>query len=140
MSLCRALAANAPFAVVLALTMSANADEKPSRTVVQDLRTEAIAGYPGHELNMITVEYPPGGGSTPHRHNAYVFVYVLEGALEMKVRGSPMVTVHTGESFVERPDDIHEISRNASQAEKARFLVVALKTTGQPLSTAVASR
>jgi quercetin dioxygenase-like cupin family protein len=140
MRMCRTLAANVAFALVLALATSANADEKASRTVVQDLRTEAIAEYPGHELNMITVEYPPGAGSKPHRHNAYVLVYVLEGALEMKVQGTPMITLHAGESFVERPDDIHEISRNASQTEKARFLVVALKTTGQPLSTTVASK
>ncbi|HWZ61801.1 MAG TPA: cupin domain-containing protein [Steroidobacteraceae bacterium] len=140
MNMWRALAANVALALVLALTTSANADEKASRTVVQELRTEAIAEYPGHELNMITVEYPPGGGSKPHRHNAYVLVYVLEGTLEMKVRGTPVVTVHAGESFVERPDDIHEISRNASQTEKAKFLAVALKTTGQPLSTTAASR
>lgn len=140
MRMFRALTANVALALLLALKMGANADETASRTVVQDLRTEAIAEYPGHELNMITVEYPPGGGSKPHRHNAYVLVYVLEGALEMRVRGTPLVTVHAGESFVERPDDIHEISRNASQTEKAKFLVVALKTTGRPLSISVASR
>jgi quercetin dioxygenase-like cupin family protein len=140
MSRSRSSAANLALALVLALTMRANADDKASSTVVQELRTEAIAEYPGHELNMITVEYPPGGGSKPHRHNAHVLVYVLEGALEMKVRGTPLVTLHAGETFVERPDDVHEISRNASQTDKARFLVVALKTTGQPLSTSVASR
>lgn len=118
----------------------ANADEdQASKTVVQDLRTEVISEYPGHELNMITVEYPPGGGSKPHRHDAYVLVYVLEGSLEMKLRGAPLVTVRAGESFVEHPADVHEISRNASQTEGARFLVVALKATGRPLSTSVAS-
>ena len=29
---------------------------------------------------MVTVEYPPGGSSPSHRHNANVFVYVLEGS------------------------------------------------------------
>jgi quercetin dioxygenase-like cupin family protein len=89
---------------------------------------------------MITVEYPPGGGSKPHRHDAYVLVFVLEGALEMKVRGTPLVTVRAGESFVEHPEDVHEISRNASQTERAKFLVVALKPTAQPLSRSVASK
>lgn len=127
--------------LLLALAMNAHADEgKGSRTVVQDLRTEVIPEYPGHELNMITVEYPPGGGSKPHRHNAYVLVFVLEGALEMKLQGAPLVTVRAGESFVEHPEDVHEISRNASQTERAKFLVVALKPTGQPLSISVASK
>jgi quercetin dioxygenase-like cupin family protein len=141
MSRSRSSAATGASVLLLALTMNANADEgKASRTVVQDLRTEVISEYPGHELNMITVEYPPAGGSKPHRHNAYVLVFVLEGALEMKLRGTPLITVRAGESFVEHPEDVHEISRNASQTERVKFLVVALKPTGQPLSTSVASK
>jgi quercetin dioxygenase-like cupin family protein len=134
-------AASVAFVLLFGLVASANADgDKPSGTVVQDLRTELIPECPGHELNMITVEYPPGGGSKPHRHDAYVLVFVLEGALEMKVRGTPLVTVRAGESFVEHPEDVHEISRNASQTERAKFLVVALKPTAQPLSRSVASK
>ena len=141
MSMSRSSAATVASVLLLALIMNANADEgKASRTVVQDLRTEVISEYSGHELNMITVEYPPGGGSKPHRHNAYVLVFVLEGAIEMKLRGTPLVTVRAGESFVEHPEDVHEISRNASQTERAKFLVVALKPTGQPLSISVASK
>ena len=87
-----------------------------------------------------TAATAPGGGSKPHRHNSYVLVYVLEGAVEMKLRGAPLVTVRAGESFVERPDDVHEVSRNASQTERAKFLVVALKPSAQPLSVPVASR
>lgn len=127
--------------LLLVLASSASADEtKASGTVVQNLRTEVIAEYPGHELDMITVEYPPGGGSKPHRHNSYVLVYVLEGAVEMKIAGEPLVTVRAGESFVERPEDVHEVSRNASQTQPAKFLVVALKSTAQPLSMPVPSK
>ena len=38
---------------------------------------------------MSTVTYPPGGASPPHRHDAHVFVYVLEGELIMQVQGGP---------------------------------------------------
>ena len=105
-----------------------------SDAVVKDLLTEAIAEYPGHELNMITVTYPPGGSSKPHRHDAYVLVYVLKGAVEMKVKGAPLRRLEAGETFVERPADIHEISRNASSEHPATFLVVALKETSRPLT------
>jgi quercetin dioxygenase-like cupin family protein len=129
------------FILLLGLAGSANADEsKASGAVVQKLRAELVSGYPGHELDMITVEYPPGGGSKPHRHNSYVLVYVLEGAVEMKLRGAPLVTVRAGESFMEHPEDVHEVSRNASQTERAKFLVVALKPTAQPLSMSVESK
>lgn len=38
---------------------------------------------------MITVAYPPGGASPPHRHHAQVFVYVLEGSVKMQLDGPP---------------------------------------------------
>lgn len=141
MSMPRPSLVSGVFILLLGLASSANADEnRASGAVVQELRTELVSGYAGHELDMITVEYPPGGGSKPHRHNSYVLVYVLEGAVEMKLRGAPLVTVRAGESFVEHPEDVHEVSRNASQTERAKFLVVALKPIAQPLSMSVESK
>jgi len=105
-----------------------------SDAVVVPLIAEQLADIPGKELDMITVEYPPGGSSLPHRHDAYVLVYVLEGSVEMQVRGQKLVTLKAGESFLERPDDIHEVSRNASRTKPAKFLVVALKAAGKPLT------
>ena len=116
---------------------SAAVDPDPSATVVQRLLTEPVASKPGQELEALTVEYPPGGSSTPHRHDAYVVVYVLHGTLEMQVRGQALTTVHEGETFIERPEDIHQVSRNASTTESAKFLVVALKSAGKPLSRGV---
>jgi quercetin dioxygenase-like cupin family protein len=106
----------------------------PTDAVVVSLIAEQLADTPGKELDMITVEYPPGGSSPPHRHDAYVLVYVLKGAVEMQVRGQKLVMLKAGESFLERPDDIHEVSRNASRTEPAKFLVVALKSAGKPLT------
>lgn len=123
--------------VLLIHAKSVARDEKTTGTMSADLRTEPIAEFPGHELKMITVEYLPGAGTKPHRHDAYVLVYVLEGAVEMKLRGQPLRTLHAGETFVEHPGDIHEISRNASATERAKFLVIALKSSGQPLTRMV---
>jgi quercetin dioxygenase-like cupin family protein len=110
-----------------------------SHTVVRQLITERLADIPGKELTMITVEYPPGGSSGPHRHDAYVLVYVLQGTVQMQVAGQPLETLKVGDSFLERPDDVHVVSRNASRTEPARFLVVALKAAGAPLSREVAA-
>ena len=41
--------------------------------------TKALDGIPGKEATMITVDYAPGEADPVHRHNAYAFVYVLEG-------------------------------------------------------------
>ena len=42
---------------------------------------------------MITVDYAPGGSDPIHRHNAHTFVYVLEGAVVMQVKGEKEVTL-----------------------------------------------
>jgi quercetin dioxygenase-like cupin family protein len=121
-------------AICFIAAASVRADD---RTVVRQLITEKLADVPGKELTMITVEYPPGGSSRPHRHDAYVLVYVLQGTVQMQVAGQPLQTLKAGESFLERPNDIHVVSRNASATQPATFLVVALKAAGAPLSREV---
>lgn len=86
-----------------------------------------VVGMPGMQVIMSTVEYPPGGRSAPHRHDAQVFVYVLEGHVIMQVKGGPRMTLGPGETFYESPDDIHSVSANASNTEPAKFLVFMLK-------------
>jgi quercetin dioxygenase-like cupin family protein len=80
--------------------------------------------------DMITVEYAPGQSTPAHRHNAHVFVYVLEGSLLMGVKGKEPVTVAAGQTFYESPTDVHEISRNASDSKPAKFLVLLLHDPG----------
>jgi quercetin dioxygenase-like cupin family protein len=91
-----------------------------------------------HEMLMITVSYAPGESSMPHRHNAHTFVYVLEGAVEMQVAGGEPVILQAGQTFYELPDDVHEISRNASDTHPARILVFFIKPIGAPATLPVA--
>lgn len=90
------------------------------------------------EVLMITVNYAPGEFSAPHRHNAHTLVYVLEGTVEMQVAGGDVVTLEAGDTFYESPDDIHEVSRNASDTQSARFLVFFIKPVGAPITLPVA--
>lgn len=90
-----------------------------------------------HEVLMITVSYAPGESSAPHCHNAHTFVYVLEGRVEMQVAGGDIVTLGAGDTFYESPDDIHEVSRNASDTQSARFLVFFIKPEGAPTTLPV---
>jgi quercetin dioxygenase-like cupin family protein len=54
---------------------------------VTDLMLKDLPNLPGKEGLMILVDYPPGSVDPIHRHNANAFVYVLEGAIVMQVRG-----------------------------------------------------
>ncbi|HEX6993359.1 MAG TPA: cupin domain-containing protein [Gammaproteobacteria bacterium] len=105
-----------------------------SGSQVTPLVTQSLVGVPGKEGVMLTVEYPPGEESPPHRHNASTFVYVLEGKVEMQVEGGERVTLEAGQTFYESPSDIHSVSRNASDTEPARILVFMVKDEGAPLT------
>jgi quercetin dioxygenase-like cupin family protein len=96
------------------------------------LLTKPLAGIDGKEGVMLTVEYPPGVASAPHRHNANTFVYVLEGTVVMAVAGGPELTLKAGETFYESPSDVHTVSRNASDTLPAKILVMFVKDVGAP--------
>lgn len=89
------------------------------------------------EMLVVEVDLPPGRTSQPHRHNAHVFVYVLEGTVRMQVEGGELQTLSAGEMFYENPTDVHVVSENASDTEPARILVHIIKTVGVPVSTPV---
>src|ERR1700741_333475 len=109
-----------------ALTLSAQ-DAK-----ITPMLTKELAEMPGKEASMVTVEYAPGGSSAAHRHNAHVFVYVLEGTVVMQLKGGGEVTLGPGQTFYESPEDVHAVSRNASKTKPAKFVVFFIKQTGAP--------
>ena len=121
--------------LLLALTASA-APSKPTppAAIVTELMTKALADYPGKEALVLTVVYPPGSVDPVHRHNAHAFVYVLEGSIVMGVRGGKTVTLTPGQTFYEGPTDVHTIGRNASRTKPAKFLVVLLKGSSNPVA------
>jgi len=110
--------------ICLAAMSAAAQDAKVTRLMTQEL--------PGKEAMMLTVEYAPGASSAEHRHNAYTFVYVLEGSIVMQVKGGKEVTLGPGQTFYESPEDIHTVSRNASTTKPARFLVFFVKQQAAP--------
>lgn len=125
-------------AICLALLgASTQAADSKNQAVVKPLLTEPLSGIPGKEVTVLTVEYLPGGTSLPHRHDADVFVYVLEGAVVMQVDGKEPVTVRKGETFRESPNDIHRRSMNASKTEPAKFIVFVVKDQGKPVTRPV---
>ena len=104
---------------------------------VKELFAIDLADYPGKEGRVIEVSYPPGAQDVVHRHNAYAFVYVIEGQIVMQLKGQPAVTLRVGQTFYEGPNDVHVVGRNVSSTEPARFVVVLLKGKGAPLFTPV---
>jgi quercetin dioxygenase-like cupin family protein len=100
---------------------------------VTPLLSKEFKESPGKEGLMMIVEYPPGNTDPIHRHNAYGFIYVLEGSVVMQVKGGKQVTLTSGQTFYEGPDDVHIVGRNASSTERAKLLVFLMKDKGAPV-------
>ena len=107
----------------------------PAAVLAQEalFRTD-LPDIEGREELVLEVTLAPGSDSPPHRHNAHTFVYVLEGNVEMQVAGGELQRLGPGGTFYENPDDIHTVSRNPSNTEAAKILVVFIKKDGAPIT------
>jgi quercetin dioxygenase-like cupin family protein len=128
-------------ALMLCPMLACAIDTPPvSAETVTELMTRNVIGTHDKEVLMITVTYLPGGASLPHRHDAQVFVYVLEGEMRMQLRGGTPVTLRAGQMFYEGPSDIHQVSANAHKTAPAKILVFMVKDKTKPASRDVADK
>ena len=100
----------------------------------------AIPNIPGKSLIAVEVNYAPGQASVPHTHakSAFIYAYVVSGAIESKVNDGNVRIYHAGESWSESPGAVHSISRNASTTEPAKLLAVfVLDTNDNVLTTPI---
>ena len=134
-----ALALLIPSTLIITSSLMAQKAVTPLKAyeTITPLMSNDLAEFPGKEVLMYTVDFPPGFSSPVHRHNAQVSLYVLEGSVVMQVKGGKEVTLTAGQSFYESPDDIHVVSRNASSSKPAKFLVFLIKNKNAPLVTPV---
>ena len=122
---------------VSALGLAGDAAPPPA-AAVSTLMQRDLADLPGKEALLLTVEYPPAGASLPHRHQADVLVYVLEGEVVMQIAGQQPRTLGPGATFYEGPADVHVRSANASATAPAKMLVFMVKDQGRAVSLPVA--
>jgi quercetin dioxygenase-like cupin family protein len=110
------------------------ARDSEAQTVTKNFEA-AIPNIPGKSLVGVEVDYAPGGASPSHIHakSAFIYAYVISGAIESKVNDGETRIYRAGESWFEPPSAIHSISRNASKTEPAKLLAVfVLDTNDKP--------
>jgi quercetin dioxygenase-like cupin family protein len=125
----------------LALTMAGLAAAHDGATETKRKNFEAaIPNIPGKSLIAIEVEYAPGAASVPHTHakSAFIYAYVVSGAIESQVNDGQARVYRAGESWSEPPNARHLVSRNASKTEPAKLLAVfVLDTDDKALVTPI---
>jgi quercetin dioxygenase-like cupin family protein len=108
----------------------------PEETVSTALN-QPLPNIPGKSLVAVIVDYPPSGGSAAHSHarSAFIYGYVVSGAIESQVNDGPPQILQAGESFYEPPGAVHRLSRNASRAMPAKLLAVFVVNTEETALT-----
>ena len=125
---------------VIAATCAAIAFWMVGPASADQVFNEVIPNIPGKSLIANEVIYAPGQATPPHMHakSAFIFAYVVSGAIESKVNDGETRIYRAGESWFEPPGAIHSISRNASQTEPAKLLAVfVVDTNDKPTMTLI---
>src|ERR1043166_2154292 len=115
------------------------AGDSEAQTVTKNFEA-AIPNIPGKSLIALEVDYAPGAASPSHTHakSAFIYAYVIAGAIESKVNDGETRIYRAGESWSEAPGAIHSISRNASKTQPAKLLAVfVLDTNDKVLTTPI---
>ena len=111
--------------------MAGSTPGAPLRETVTVAADKPIPNVPGKRLVSQIVDYPPGASSVPHRHgSAFVYAYVLSGAVRSQVDDEPVRVYRPGETWFENPGSYHRVSENASATEPARLLAVLIVDVG----------
>jgi quercetin dioxygenase-like cupin family protein len=124
-------------AFAMSMASAASAHDREAQTVTKDFEA-AIPNIPGKSLVALEVNYAPGAASPSHTHakSAFIYAYVISGAIESKVNDGETRIYRAGESWSEAPGAIHSISCNASKVKPAKLLAVfVLDTNDKALTT-----
>jgi quercetin dioxygenase-like cupin family protein len=94
----------------------------------------ALPATEAKAFSVVTVDFAPASQSVPHRHGqAFVYAYVLQGAIRSQLEGQPAQNYVAGQSWHEDPGSHHVLTENSSASEPARLLVVFVADIGAAL-------
>jgi quercetin dioxygenase-like cupin family protein len=127
------LVASVALAVTLLASSNLSAHGEDSSAKVTTLMRQPLPDHPGKDGVLAMVEFAPGHVDAAHRHPGHVFVYVLEGTVEMQMEGGELRTLKPGDTFYENPKDTHRVGRNLSKTEPAKLLVFFVTGQNAPL-------
>ncbi len=86
---------------------------KPHR-IITEVGTWPLVGLEGKEARLLTVEYPPGAHTPPHRHPGWQLIYVIKGKVTSQMEGEPLHDFNTGEHWFEPREHLHIDAGNDS--------------------------
>jgi quercetin dioxygenase-like cupin family protein len=117
---------------------TANAPQPPYSITPVMKQSMSDSGLEGYELLSVRLDLVPGGtDGAPHRHDADLFVYVLQGSIEVELDGRK-AAYSAGSMFHEPRNVLHSLLRNTSADQPASALAVFVIKAGREFLVPVA--
>jgi quercetin dioxygenase-like cupin family protein len=112
--------------IVTAISLAVSLGLAQNVEQVKPVFEHIIPNAEGKSMVAVVVTYPPGAKSPAHHHakSAFIYAYVLSGAIRSQVDDEPAKVYRVGEGFYEMPGSHHRISENASDKDPASLLAI----------------
>ena len=101
-------------------------------TTIKPLVQTILEDLNGSEASVLVLDVDPGWDSGLHTHSGHVFIYVLEGTLQLDIVGQEPFELTAGDARYE-VRDAAMVGRNFSTSERAKFVVFNVGPPGAPL-------
>lgn len=122
-------------ASLLPLGLEAQAQTPAPRPPAELARHPLSGPFEGHEVVLVELNLPPGGGSgTHHRHPGAVLGYVVEGQMRFAINNEPEQVLPVGRTFFEPSGAVHTTTGSARKDGPTRVVVFMLVPKGAPLT------
>lgn len=103
---------------------------------ITGLMNMPLSDIDGKDSNVVLFEVGPGWKIANHYHPGHIFIYVLEGAINLDVNGKKSQLVTAGNVAYEAPGQ-NMVANNVSSSEGAKFLVFTVGDIGKPVTVFV---
>lgn len=103
---------------------------------ITPLLKQSLDGLEGMEANVALIEVSPGHETERHTHPGHVFLFVLEGEVELDLEGHDPIRVKAGEAAYELPN-VPMVGRNISSSEGARLVLFQVGKANQEMTVPV---
>jgi len=131
----RYLVLGAAMAVLLSVGVQSSFAHE-AETKITGLMNMPLSDIAGKDTNMVLFEVAPGWTIANHFHPAHIFIYIIEGSIEITVEGGESETISDGDVAYEVPDE-KMVARNVSSTEGAKFIVFTVGDIGEPVTVYV---
>ncbi len=125
-----------PYKLMTAMATTATLALLPTagygETMITPMLKTTLEDLNGAEANILIFDVDPGFVTDRHTHPGHVFIYVLEGALQLDIEGQESSIVSAGEAMYELAN-VPMTGRNLSATERAKFVVFQVGPAGEPI-------